>query len=724
MRSDDRRRWVRRVVLTGSVAGAQLLALAVFGRPAAAAPADELPVPTRGVQILDVRGEPFGYITTTDGHRWFPICPDGDPPAAGDVCGGTGAASSGTVPGTFEGLKFFEDPVDARCQVVSAHNDGTDPSDVVLPRKCFDYPLMFGVASRRILKQVVEDMGSKVGACPGRKVACDKDLAYWPRIGDHIDCAHLPADHIPAEVKSFAAGDPSKLDSVCRVLDSYVSHTPPSVAVAAAPAQALGPAAAALYTDGLGGRGTTTTDVEWGALFDAVPGLRTAVDVAACVVSPPECFSRWLGGWLVEGLRAELGLIKTAITNHGSIVGILSGRGYGQLYGTVGLISLWLVLILFLFSILGSVLRGDPWGILRSAGGVMTWGYTWSLALVATLGVIRLSDQLTDFFGRLGTGSTEQTVDRFAAVVNSGVPGGATVGTWTVVALGLVGVSAAGFQWALTLGRDAGIAVLVLGVPLALAFMAGGGQQRETPRRVVSLGLVIIFAKPVTALMFVLANVVMAGATGLSAFAVGVFVLLLSCFAPFTLYRLFGAGLVSAETSLLGGRGGGIVRTGADIMSAVDRARRSYSSSRPQPVYAGGGQPGGSRPGAGQAGGTAAGGAGRTGAGAAAGVAATAAVTAARGARQAATRAAEAGAAAGGRRGAGGPPVVSGVGQQGAGSRGPAAPVPAAVGPGRPPVESVSSTSRPASVPATPAERVPVAPQPPRRDDTDGRPRR
>lgn len=740
----------RRTALTLAAALAAVALVPALAQPAAAAPGDPLPAPTAGVQILDVGGEPFGYLPTTDGHRWFPICPAGDPPAPDDVCGGSGAPSSGTVPGTFSGLDFYVDQADARCQVVAAHNDRTDPADVVLPRKCFQFPLMFGVASRAVLGQVVEAMGRKVGACPAQKVACDNDLAYWPVTQGHLDCANLPADHLPAEVKSYAGTDPAKLTQVCRVLDSYVTGTPPAAAIPAAAAQALGPAAAALYVSGSGGR--ADTDLDWGGLFEAGLGAagKRALQAAACVASAPECFSQWLGGWLVEGFRAELGLIKASITQHGSISTILRSPGYRQLYGTVGLISVWVVTIMLLFSILASVLRAEPWGIVRAAGGVLAWGYTWTLGLVVTLGVIALSDQLTDFIGRIGTGSTDKTVDRFSTLVNSGIPGGATLGTWTVVGLALVGVLVAGFQWLLTQGRDASIAVIALGLPIALAMLAGPPRLRGSVRQVAATGGVIIFAKPVTALMFVLGNVVMASTTGISVVAVGVLVLALACVAPFALYKLFAAGLVAAEAGLTGGRGTDMVRAGADLLSAADRARRSYSGSRPQPVHAGSD---GSAPAAGSGGRALAGGgsaAAATGAGAGAvggpaGAAAAVSVGVARRALEAAGRATDA-ANPGGTEGSGAPQGAQGgapvtvpsrtpPGREGApaatGTTAGGAAGTSSVGPVRPAAGSAGSAgsvsspvaaSSPASSSAPTGRAVaPPAKQPPPRRDDSGR---
>jgi hypothetical protein len=548
---------------------------------------------------LTVAGEPFYYLPVAGGRRWFPLCPNGDPPVAGDVCGGTGTTGAGAPPGTFAGLAFQALPDDARCEVVSAHNDHTRPADVVLPAKCFDYPLMFGVASRAILRQVVDDLARKVGSCPQRHVGCDSDLGYWPVHNGHIDCAAVATEHIPLEVRAYTSDglDRQRLDDVCAVLDAYVSKTPPAAAFPAAAATALGAAAAALYAEGLGGRGGVVTD--WGGAFASLPVIGQVVRAAACVDSPSNCFAQWLGGWLVDGLWAELSLIKASIVRPGSISGILAGPGYRQLYGAVGLLALWLLTIVLLLSILSNVLRAHPWGIVQTAGGVLGWGYSWTLALAATLGVVGLADRITGFVGALGSGSIERTVDSFAGAVTSGVPDSAKVGTWVVVALAGIGAVAAAVQWLLTAGRDAAIAVVVLGLPVTLTALAGPESLRSVVRRPAAVLLTLIFAKPVTALMFVLGNVVLADANGLGAAAVGVMILFLACFAPMGLYRLFAAGLVAAETGLSGGRGRAVsaAYAGWHLMSAVGRLRHSYAASRAtasaQPAAAGP-KPGGS----------------------------------------------------------------------------------------------------------------------------------
>jgi hypothetical protein len=583
--------------LRGAKAGVVALVAAAFcviaATPAAAQPTPagpgpapaptpgELPDATPGVQSISTPdGDTFFFLPVDKGRRWFPFCPAGDPPdKATDVCGGTGTGDK-----VYNGRTFFADPDDSRCTVVAAHNDTTRPSDVVLPRKCYRLPLMFGVASTAMLDGVAESLRQAIGSCagPGPQPAgrCGNPLTRWPRRGltGPVDCPHVVPAELPAEVAAYTGGgqDPSRLGQVCAVLDAYLTgpaDPPPPTAAALA----LGPSTVDLYGNG-GGNAPTQRQLDLGLftvnLTEACAngssiacGLDKAGAALDCASDPMGCLSRWLA----TGATSVVRLLGDVIAAPPPVD--LTDPAFRSVYQPLGVTSAYLALLLLLVSGIASAARLDYAGIGHAVLGVFR--YALGLVTLLTLTAMALDLAHTLSVGIAGDESSLQALTtRFQQAIQNSLGSGGAASSAFAAVLSVLMLLAAAFTWLIMNGRKAGILIICAFSPILLAGQAGPKWAQAWTPRALKMLAAIIFAQPVAAVFYRFGVGLMSLSPGPGNVVTGLIILLLVGFAPWLLLAFIGITtqlLANEQTRARGGHGGGGL-TAASIAAATIRS--------------------------------------------------------------------------------------------------------------------------------------------------------
>jgi hypothetical protein len=574
-----------------------LVGVAVLASPAAAQ--DELPQPTPGVQSISTPdGDTFVYLPVDGGRRWFPFCPVGEPPdTATDVCGGTGAGDK-----VYSGRTFLPDPSDARCTVVVAHNDTVRPSDVVLPRKCYRLPLLFGVASAAMLDGIAETLRESVGSCvgqPGSGEQCTNPLTRWPRKDrtGPVDCAAIAARDLPPEVAAYADSgrDQGRMHDVCAVLDAYLA-TPPATPPPTPAALALGNVAFDLYARGSGSAPTqrvldlglfTVNLTEACANGNTVAcGLDKAGAAVDCASDPMACLSRWLA----TGATSAVRLLGEVIAAPPPVD--LTDPAFRNVYQPLGITSAYVALLLLLISGIVSAVRLDYAGIGHAVIGVFR--YALGLAVLLTLTATALDLAHTISVGIAGDEASLQALTtRFQQAMQFSLAGeGGAAPSAFVAVLALLVLLAAAFTWLVMNGRKAGILIICAFSPILLAGQAGPQWARAWAPRAVKMLAAIIFAQPVAAVFYRLGVGLMSLSPGPGNVVTGLIILLLIGFSPWLLLAFIGITtqmLANEQTRARGGHGGGF--SGAAMAAATMRANAPARAALPSTIAHGSAAP-------------------------------------------------------------------------------------------------------------------------------------
>jgi type IV secretion system protein TrbL len=582
--SRPRRRSLRAGVLTAVAAAVMVIAAPAAADPPTVPDGGDLPEPTAGVEsITAADGDVFFFLPVDRGRRWFPLCPNGDPPEAGrDVCGGTGTGDK-----VYGGRTFLSDPADARCVVVAAHNDTVRPADVVLPRKCYRLPLMFAVASAAMLDSVAETLRQSVGSCaqipqagqlPATPQRCGNLLDWWPRHGGTgaLQCERIQARWLPPEVAAYTTNgqDTARLREVCAVLDSYLipATSMPSDPTGTGPpdtgpvpptgaALALSSSAFDLYARGAG-RAPVQRLLDLG-LFTinltqacangnrVACGLDKSAAVVDCAADAMGCISRWLANGATSAVR----LLGEVIAAPPAVD--VSDPAFRSIYQPLGVTSAYLALLLLMVSGITSIATLDYAGIARAVLGVFR--YALGLAALLTLTVTALDVAHTISVGIAGDeASLRALTTRFQQAIQDALLGDAAP-TAFVALLAVLVLLAAAFTWLIMYGRKAAILIICAFSPLLLAGQAGPQWARAWAPRAIKMLAAVIFAQPVAAVFYRLGVGLMALSPGLGNVVTGVIILMMVGFSPWVLLAFIGLTtqmLASEQTRARGGHGG------------------------------------------------------------------------------------------------------------------------------------------------------------------------
>lgn len=539
-----------------------------------------LPETTPGIQsIATPNGDQFYFLPVDRSRRWFPFCPQGDPPnRSTDVCGGTGAGDR-----VYGGRTFFPDPDDSRCTVVAAHNDAVRPPDVVLPRTCYRLPLLFGVASASMLDQVAQVMRTAIGSCAGKPPssdACGNPFTRWPRRGAAglVDCAKVAPADLPPDVAGYTGNgqDAVRMGEVCATLNAYLggSTDPPPPAAAAL---SLGSAAFDLYGRGAGSVPTqhlldlglfTLNVTEACRKGNSVAcGLDKAAAAIDCARDPMECVSRWLANGATSAVR----LLGEVIAAPPPVD--LTDPAFRNLYQPLGIISAYLALLLLLVSGISSAVRLDYAGIGTAVLGVFRYALGLAVLLTLTATALDLAHSLSA--GIAGDESSLQALTtRFQQNIQDSLTGTGGSSSAFIAVLSVLMLLAAAFTWLIMNGRKAGILVICAFSPILLAGQAGPQWARSWAPRAVKMLAAIIFAQPIAAVFYRLGVGLMGTSTGPGNVVTGLIILLLVGFAPWLLLAFIGITtqlLANEQTRARGGYGGAGLTTAA-MAAATMRA--------------------------------------------------------------------------------------------------------------------------------------------------------
>ncbi len=652
-----------------------LFGTAVLGaRTAGADPStDWQTTPTPGLQYArDVNGVQYPYVVMPTGGRWYLECPLQLDRATHtltesiklnldrDRCGsdqGTTHSYNGSSWKTTTLPSVRVDPNDIRCGQVLAHRADAIPSDAVSPVFCNDRVLVYPTLNNSLSHALATWWPDQVfDTCPAPKnrssLSCGRlddgngsvAFQWWHNDGHGgTDCSRIPADHVPLSIQSWAAGDPNRLQEVCRLLNNYFVGAPlsftPTVDMLAATRQAMqesGPAKQPPWGHAVRGKDVKTSSaLDWNLVAGAVGGCLLGgaagtiagpagmvigcaaggvAGVAAvnwlegkdCALTSWHCIVNAVSRWMANGLVDEL---KFALNQ------LVHGLNPSTLFAQDIFIRLWLVLTLIsalLAMIYGLLSLGVSMAVLRPSIAMTTvrniaiWGWGLAVAIPFIKLILAAVDGLTTAITTVGAGSSwPDLAARFqsslGAALGASVPSNSSVTVSILLFLILiVGGVAALFLAAYALGRSAGIALATLGIPIALAGIVGPPALRRGPQLTLATLFGLILFKPLVAVVFLLGIGLMGTGGSLAAFMIGVLCILGAAFAPWKIIRLFGAGIDHVSH---GAAGHTAVVAGAAATSSG--ARTLYQQSRGL-WHGGSGGGGGDAPATGRGGGAAA----------------------------------------------------------------------------------------------------------------------
>lgn len=568
----------------------------------------ELPAPTPGVQSVQSGGDTYFYLPVDGGKRWFPFCPRDA--SSSDVCGGTGKGG---------GRVFLADPNDSRCQVVGAHNDKVHPSDVVLPKQCFDYPLLFVVRDKRALRQTTADLQDRIGSCVngGQQgdMVCDNPLSHWPRQSPSgpLDCGHIPPAQLPPAVQDFTndGHDQQRMAEVCAVLDTYLTETPPadSAVPPTEAAQAIGKTAFDLAAitaghtdpDNVLDLGILQIDLTHACQSGSsvACALDSATNAVDCASDPTGCLTQWA----VRGAVSSVKLLGNTLSAAPAVD--LSGPAFRGAYQPVGVLSAFVVLLLLLLSGITALVRASVGEIGHALLGVVRWivGVVASLSL--TVLALSLAQTISTWF--VGDGQTFQDLtSRFTSIVQQAFTlddaAGAAAGALLFV-LALLMLLAAFVTFLVMLGRAAAIVLVLVFSPLMLAGEAGPDWARRWSGRGLRMLGALIFAQPIAAIFYRVGVSYMSQGQGLTQLGFGFIVMLLVGISPWLLLSFIGLTESTTSHSRMRSR---VTSSGGLTSAALLHSTMRNNAPAATPAGAAGGAGGGASVGSRLAGGTAA----------------------------------------------------------------------------------------------------------------------
>lgn len=650
-----RRRWRRRVrrtvllgvLIVGFLAGAAWIG-AVRGH-ADPSGTDWQITPTAGLQTAtDSTGHQYPYVVLPTSGRWYLECPMRLDPGTHqlqssillnlekDRCGNDQGATRPYAGATWQTTSFASvnvDPQDLRCGQLVAHRADAMPPDAVSQPFCGDRVLVYPTSNSTLADQLATWWPEQVlDSCPAPKdrstLACGpKDdragsvaLQWWHRAGGAgVDCARIPAGHVPASISGWAAGDPGQLIQACQVMDNYFTgaalHFVPSTDLLAAVRQALqesGPAKQPPWAHAVRGSDVkTSTKFDWTTVAGAVGGCLAGGAAGGLAGGPPGMVIGCLAGGVAGAAAANwLEGKDCALTSWHCIINAITrwmGNGFidelkwglnqlthgldpTSLFGQDAFIRLWQALVLisaFLGALYALLSLGVAMAIMRPSLAMTTvrnifiWGWALAAALPFLKLVLTAVDGLTSFICSWGAGSSWTDLSgRFQSVMQvaliSSLPtGGATAGV-VVLLLLIIGGVAAMFMAAWAFGRAAAIALAALGIPIAASALTGPPAMRRGPQTALSILFGLIVFKPLVAIVFLLGLGLMGSGTGSGAFLVGLLCLLGAAFVPWRIIRLFGTGI---DHGANGSAGHSAVTAGAAAVGTVG-GRALYSQGR------------------------------------------------------------------------------------------------------------------------------------------------
>ncbi len=642
----------RRAIAVAVALLAFLFGTAVLGaRSAGADPSTDWQVtPTAGLQYAtDENGVRYPYLVMPTGGRWYLECPmrldrsthtltpsinlNMDRDRCGNDQGST-HSFNGSAWKTTTLASVRVDPDDVRCGQLLAHRADAIPPDAVSPVFCGDRVLVYPTLNNSLAHALATWWPDDVfDTCPPPKnrssLACGRlddgkgatvAFQWWHNDGHGgADCAHIPMDHVPLSIASWAAGDPNRLQEACRLLNNYLVGAAlpfvPSVDLLSALRQALqesGPAKRPPWGHAVRGKDVkTSTKLDWNVVAGAVGGCLlggTAGGVGAgvgglvigcaaggiagvaavnwlegkdCALTSWHCIVNAVSRWMANGLVDEL---KFALNQ------LVHGLNPSTLFAQDIFIRLWLVLALIsaLLAMLYALLSlGVSMAVLRPSIAMTTvrniaiWGWGLAVAIPFVKLILAAVDGLTTAITTVGAGSSwPDLAARFqsalGASLGASVPSSSDVTVSILLFLMLiVGGVAALFLAAYALGRSAGIALATLGIPIALAGIVGPPALRRGPQVTLATLFGLILFKPLVAVVFLLGIGLMGSGGSLAAFMIGVLCVLGAAFAPWKIIRLFGAGI---DHVAHGAAGHTAVVAGAAATSSG--ARALYQQSR------------------------------------------------------------------------------------------------------------------------------------------------
>ena len=541
------------------------------------------------------------------------------------------------------------DPQDVRCGQLIAHRADAIPPDAVSPPFCNDrvlvYPTLNGAVAHALATWWPDNV---LDTCPPpvnrSSLACGpKDdgrtaiaLQWWHGDGHGgVNCARIPLDHIPAAIATWAAGDSAEVQRACQLLNNYFTGAPlsfaPSTDMLAAVRSALqesGPAKQPPWSNAVRGKDVkTSTSVDWNRVAGAVGGCLAggiaggllgpagmligcvaggAAGVLAanwlegkdCALTSWHCIVNAVSRWMANGLVDEL---KFAMNQ------LVHGLNPASIFGQDIFVRLWLALALIsalLAALYGLLSLGVSMAVLRPSIAMTTvrniafWGWGLVVAIPFTKLVLAAVDGVTTTITTVGAGeSWPDLAARFQSAVSASLdasaPSAANVTVSILLFLMLIlGGIAALFLAAYALGRSAGIALAVLGIPISLAGIVGPPALRRGPQLALATLFGLIIFKPLVAVVFLLGIGLMGTGASLAAFIVGVLCVLGATFAPWKIIRLFGAGIdhvahgAAGHTAVVAGA---VVTTGgARTLYRQSRGLWHSSSGRGGPAIPGG----------------------------------------------------------------------------------------------------------------------------------------
>jgi hypothetical protein len=616
--------------------------------------------PTAGLQdATDSNDVKYPYLVMPTGGRWYLECPlQIDPQTRAlspsinlsldhDRCGND-QGSVHTYAGTTWKTTYFAsvnvDPDDPRCGQLIAHRADAIPPDAVSPVFCDERVLGYPTLNNTLASQLARWWPDNVlDTCPPPQyssLACGKSddgkgdtvaLQWWHKDGHGgVDCASVPADHVPVSIAAWAEGDPARVKQACQLLDNYFTGAAmsfvPTLDMLSADRQALqesGPAKQPPWQHAVRGKDVkTATEFDWSVIAGAVGGCLAGgaggsllggptgmvIGCAAgglagaaaanwlagkdCTLTSWHCIVNAVSRWMANGLVDEL---KFALNQ------LVHGLDPTTLFGTDVFIRLWLVLTLIsaLLAMLYALLAlGVSMAVLRPSIAMTTvrniaiWGWGLAVAVPFVKLILAAVDGLTTAITTVGAGSSwSDLAARFQSVLGASlgaaVPSSVDVTVSILLFLMLIiGGVAALFLAAYALGRSAGIALATLGIPIAMAGLVGPPALRRGPQVTLAMLFGLIMFKPLVAVVFLLGIGLMGTGTSLAAFMIGVLCVLGAAFAPWKIIKLFGAGIDHVAHGAAGHTAvvAGAAAAGGSAGALYQQSRGLWRSSGPGPA--------------------------------------------------------------------------------------------------------------------------------------------
>ncbi|PRZ34811.1 hypothetical protein CLV47_12343 [Antricoccus suffuscus] len=272
-----------------------------------------------------------------------------------------------------------------------------------------------------------------------------------------------------------------------------------------------------------------------GAVWLAYKIVEVAADIIKCVSDQGDTC---IANWTAKAFVASLELIPKAAEASSFSVADLTNSALTPLWSQLLTLAFYLVMILFLGSVILSAIRLRLGDILISFVGLLKFAVFAALGLTAVAVLIEVTDAISDFIA--GGQGTAAVMTQFKNMMIEKLTGAGQIsGVLLVAIFAVFGTIAAVIIWVQFFFRNVWILLAITVIILQAAGLAGWEATRKwTPRALNALWLVLL-VKPMTVLVFAVSMNLIGNGDGLSDFIGGVVVLIMAAVLPPGLVKLF-----------------------------------------------------------------------------------------------------------------------------------------------------------------------------------------